>query len=151
MDIADSVNDPLVRSNYPIEKLLLGKPTCPAVKDLNHVSAGSKLSNQVPGNSISEDSEQLGKPCRIPIANQFCRALITRTLPFQHVGREGPWSAGKANQCLVTTKARTTTPHCFIDRSELLLPHRFVLDETICAGKSVQSRSFAVLEAHPLA
>ncbi|CAI8744343.1 NAD-specific glutamate dehydrogenase [Pseudomonas sp. IT-P74] len=75
-----------------------GEAAAPAVEDLHRLRAGHDLAVEVAGNGLRELVQQQVQGLRVVVEHGFGLAVVFRRAAFDHVGRQGPWAASKADQ-----------------------------------------------------
>ena len=91
-------NDLFGRLNHPAIKAGLGQNPAPGFKQLNAFGTRFNLFQQILRGRLDQNVDQFGKPIGIAIGKAADIREVLGAFPLDHVGRNGPGRASKADQ-----------------------------------------------------
>src|SRR5581483_6914873 len=133
----DPLHNPARRLDAPTSEFVLGKASRPTVENLQHTRSGTHLAEQIFGRGLDEKIDQLPEGLGLAIGPKPRLGLVLTPAPFDHVGRNRPWRAAKANHRYIARKIGADPRQRFIDRRQPRLGN-FRLE--LCNSPSVLHR-----------
>src|ERR1700728_4353627 len=95
---ANCRDDPSAGFDTPFTKFIRWQNSCPRVEDLHSIDAGLELPDQIARRRRNQGFDQFRKCIRIPVSKLPCRQLVDAATAGDHVSRNGPGCAAKAEQ-----------------------------------------------------
>src|SRR5690606_14865720 len=85
------------------------------------ISTRIDLLDQIFGRNFRQPLEQLGHGFGMPVAEEPRRRLVRRSMPGDHIGRNGPRRAAEADQRRLGRQFPAQLADRFIDRGEMVM------------------------------
>ena len=104
------------RRDAPALELVLGQAARPAVEDLQRAGAGLDLADQIIGRALDQEIDEMLERRSVAIGKQPRRRLVLAAAALDHIGRDRPRRAAKADQRHVLGKRGDHTLDRLVDR-----------------------------------
>ncbi len=108
-------HDPPVGFDHPAFELERREAACPAVEQLHRLYPCLDLAGEIGDGRFNDRVDDRTEAFRVLIGEASSRALILTALPGDHIGRDGPGAARKAEESDRRVQRRLYLPDGLID------------------------------------